>query len=67
MESFQTSFIDNGLSMDNFNKPNIAFKNLETKRSINTADYFEYTNKVEMLLRTLLQKYKKSNTDLEYL
>ena len=67
MKQFKSSFIDNGLSMDNFDKPDIEYAKLEKNLSINTSSQFEYTNKVEMLLRTLLQKYKKSNTHLDTL
>ena len=67
MEHFKQLFVDNSLSMDNFNKPDTEYNKLEKNISKNTASHFEYTNKVEMLQSALLQKYKKTNTKLDTL
>jgi hypothetical protein len=64
MEHFKQLFVDNSLSMDNFNKPDTEYNKLEKNISKNTASHFEYTNKVEMLQSALLQKYKLSNSQL---
>jgi hypothetical protein len=67
MEHFKRLYVDNGLSMDNFNKPDIDYTKLEKNISINSSLQFEYTNKVEMLQHAILQIYKKSNSQLDQL
>ena len=49
MEHFNRLFVDNGLSMDNFNKPDLEYAKLEKTLNSNTTSLFEYTNKVERL------------------
>jgi hypothetical protein len=64
MEHFRRLFVDNKLSMDNFNKKDEVFYKLQGQLSNNTSSYFEYTNKIELLQQTLLQKYTLLNNQL---
>ena len=65
MEHFKTVFVDNKLSIDNFNTPDVEYIKLENNLSDNKSSYFEYTNKIEMLQQDLLHEYKKTNQQLE--
>lgn len=61
MEHFKRLFVDNHLLINDYNKPDVEYVQLETDLTTNTNAYKEFTYKLEQSLNSVLQEYKNLN------